>query len=232
MPDMTRPAIQEQCERGQELLMRTDYVQAESVLASAEAAAWDARDYDSLARLYMPLQEARRQRRQRCSEGVVRLDIIARQPDDVLDAAGILDQHPHGQLLVAGWQSTRPAGEVRRLARQRGLYVEVLLAMVRPGDPRSVVVHPREEDAADSPGGIIVPVADLPAGPRRGDWHASSQVMGLWERLHAPFMAAADIQVDPVQRMEGYRKVIRIDYACELAHQRIADVARGLAKEG
>ena len=28
----------------------------------------------------------------------------------------------------------------------------------------------------------------------------------MWERLHAPFLAAADMQVDPVQKIEGYRR--------------------------
>ena len=56
------------------------------------------------------------------------------------------------------------------------------------------------------------------------------QVMQLWERLHGPFLAAADMQVDPVRKIEGYRKTIRVDYACELAHQRTSLVARELAR--
>jgi hypothetical protein len=48
----------------------------------------------------------------------------------------------------------------------------------------------------------------------------------MWERLHAPFLAAADMQVDPLQKIEGYRRTIRVDYACELAHQKASTVAR------
>jgi hypothetical protein len=54
--------------------------------------------------------------------------------------------------------------------------------------------------------------------------------MGLWERLHLPFLAAADMQADPVQRIEHYRRTIRVDYACELAHQKLSDVARELGR--
>ena len=36
---------------------------------------------------------------------------------------------------------------------------------------------------------------------------------------------------DPIQKIEGYRKTIAVDYACELAHQKLADVARTIARE-
>jgi hypothetical protein len=55
--------------------------------------------------------------------------------------------------------------------------------------------------------------------------------MAMWERLHAPFLAAADMQVDPVQQIEGYRRTIRVDYACELAHQKASTVARQLSRQ-
>src|SRR5476651_2360561 len=61
--------IQSLCQLGQEQLTRMEYLEAERTLAAAEKPAWDVRDFDALARLYMPLQEARRQRRQRCGEG-------------------------------------------------------------------------------------------------------------------------------------------------------------------
>src|SRR5687767_6746386 len=101
---MTTLDLQSRCERGQELLMETAYLEAETVLADAEKEAWSARDFDTLARLYMPLQEARRQRRQRCGEGVVCLDLIAQGPDDTVDGTHIVENYPHGQLLVAGFQ--------------------------------------------------------------------------------------------------------------------------------
>jgi hypothetical protein len=54
--------------------------------------------------------------------------------------------------------------------------------------------------------------------------------MSMWERLHAPFLAQADMTHDPEQKIEAYRRTIAVDYACELAHQRLADVARALGK--
>src|SRR5438105_5189631 len=97
------------CELGQQQLMSMQYLQAEATLARAEELAWAARDFDTLARLYMPLQETRRQRRQRCGEGIVRLDLLAAGPDEQPDPRQIISDTPHGQLLVAGWGTTAPA---------------------------------------------------------------------------------------------------------------------------
>src|SRR5688572_26100595 len=130
---MTPHELQDLCELGQEQLMRMDYLRAEAALARAEELAWAAQDWDTLARLYMPLQEARRQRRQRCGEGMVVLDLIASGPDDEqVDAARVVESFPQGQLLVAGWGSVEPAKAVRRLQAEHGLYVETFLAAAYP----------------------------------------------------------------------------------------------------
>ena len=105
---MTALDVQETCEQGQSLLMETRYLEAERVLAGAEKIAWEVRDWDTLSRLYMPLQEARRQRRQRCGEGIVALDLVAEGASDEVDPAQVLANYPHGQLLVAGWGSIKP----------------------------------------------------------------------------------------------------------------------------
>src|SRR5439155_9838256 len=239
--------LQSRCELGQQQLMRTEYLDAEATLAAAETDAWKARDFDTLARLYMPLQEARRQRRQRCGEGVVCLDLIADGPDDQIDGRRITENYPHGQLLVAGWQTIAPALQVRRLQREHKLYVETFLAAVYPigGPGRAVVIAPLEDVALPDgqsnsiddlirrlPAHCIVTSADqLPQGIRKGDSNTYAEVMAMWERLHAPFLAAADMQVDPIQKIEAYRKTQRVDYGCELAHQKAADVARELARE-
>src|SRR5438552_3365286 len=72
--------LQSLCELGQHELERMEYLAAEATLVKAEALALAQGDFDTLGRLYMPLQEARRQRRQRCGEGVVCLDLIAPGP--------------------------------------------------------------------------------------------------------------------------------------------------------
>jgi hypothetical protein len=239
---MALPNLQSYCEQGQELLERMDYIGAEAALVAAEKLAFEQNDFDTLARLYMPLQEARRQRRQRCAEGIVCLDLI-----DEPRAQETIEKYPHGQLLVAGSGSIKPAVEIRALQKHRGLYVETFLAASYPvGAGRAVVIVPVENVSLPpvDPNRsiddlirllpahcIVLSEADLPRGPRPGDWKTYAEVMAMWERIHSPFLALADQTVDPLVKIEEYRKTIRVDYACEFAHQRLSDTARKYARD-
>ncbi len=239
--------VQALCEAGQEALVRTDYLAAEAALAEAERLAWAMRDFDTLARLYMPLQEARRQIRLRAGEGIVCLDLLAQGPDDRLSGDHVIRNFPHGQLLVAGWGTIEPAVTVRRMAREHRLYVETFLAAVYPvGGARAVVIAPaadarlpemRDRSTIDEllnqvpRQSIVLHESELPTGQRRGTAETFSEVASLWERLHGPFLAAAEAEADPLRRIEGYRRTIQVDPACELAHQKLSDTARQLARE-
>ena len=243
---MTPEALQELCEAGQEALMRMDYLRAEAALAEAERHAWAAGDWDTVARLYMPLQEARRQRRLRCGEGTVALDLISEGPQDRVDGRRVVENYPHGQLLVAGWGTIEPALRVRQLQQEHSLFVETFLAAVYPvGAGRAVAIVPTEDvrlpepapgQSVDSliarlpPHSMVLGAEELPRGTRRGTTETYAGVMDLWERLHLPFLATADTQAEPVQKMEHYRKTIRVDYACELAHQKLSQVAREMGR--
>jgi hypothetical protein len=244
---MTKQELQDVCEQGSRMLVETEYLAAEKVLAGAEKIAWENQWWETLARVYMPLQEARRQARQRRGEGVVKLDVWAENENDVVKAGHVLDHWPHGQLLVAGWGTIRPAVDVRREAAERGLYVETFLGAVYPiGGKRAIVIVPTEDvrlPAVGEVGSIDELMKKLPVnalvssedqivrGERKGTTETYAEVMGMWEKLHLPFLAAADAEAEPVRKMEGYRRTIRVDPACELAHQRLADVARGMARD-
>jgi hypothetical protein len=78
---------------------------------------------------------------------------------------------------------------------------------------------------------VVMHEDELPKGERQGTYETYGEVMALWERLHLPFLAAADMQVDPIQKIEHYRRTILVDYAYELAHQKLSDVAKSLARE-
>ena len=242
---MLEASSQDLCELGQQQLMRTEYLDAEATLALAEAQALESRDWDLLSRLYMPLQEARRQRRQRCGEGTVCLDLLAENSQDRVRGEHIVQNYPHGQLLVAGWGSIEPALEVRRLAAEHKLYVETFLAAVYPvGSARAVVIVPTPDVRLPDPRpmlidqllpqlpphSIVLGEAELPRGSRKGSYETFAETMALWERLHAPFLAAADMLIDPLQKIEAYRMTIGVDYACELAHQKLSAVARELMR--
>lgn len=242
---MTGQELQSLCELGQRQMMEMRYLESEATLARAEREAWAMRDWDALSRLYLPLQETRRQRRQRCGEGVVCLDLLAQGPDDAIGPMHIVQNFAHGQLLIAGWGSVEPALRVRELAAHHELYLETFLAAVYPTDEERIIAivgfpDVRLPEPAPTPlrdlvqllpaHAVVLKESELPTGSRRGTPQTYGQTMALWERLHQPFLAAADQQPDPIRRMEGYRTAIRVDYACELAHQKLSDVARGMMR--
>ena len=238
---MAERSLQDLCEEGQQKLLATDYFGAEKLLMRAELFAWNARDWDTLSRVYMPLQESRRQRRQRCGEGIVKLDLIARNTQSPLEPEQITARYPHGQLLVAGFGSIEPAVSVRRIAWEQGLYLETFLGAVYPVNDSFVVaivptadisLPPVDGRPLDRllltlpPFSIVLSESDLPSGERKGTDATYAQTMCLWERLHLPFLAAAEQTSDPVRKMAAFRRVIEVDYASELAHQHLSLTAR------
>ena len=244
-PEAGAESLQDLCEQGQERLMATDYWGAERLLSRAERIAWDARDFDTLARLYMPLQETRRQRRQRCGEGVVALDLVSEGEADHIDPVHVITHYPHGQLLVAGWGTIAPALKVRELAEANGLFAETFLAAAYPmGAGKAVVIVPTADVALPAARGqsidqlvrelpahsIVLSESELPQGVLKGSPETYARTMDLWERLHGPFLAAADNTPEPIMKMEGYRRTIAVDYACELAHQKLSAVAAELER--
>lgn len=245
--------LQALCERGQQQLMATDYLAAEATLVQAADVAESIDDYDTLGRLYFPLQEARRQRRQVCGEGIIKLDWLATGPDDPPDPAAILDRYPNGQLLVAGWADLGPSLAVRQLAAERKLYVETFLAAIYPVGERvgvgvGVVALVPTADEPLPPadvgrqGGmeallaqlpahsILLRTDDLPSGERPGNAETFARTMALWEQLSLPFLNAARARTEPRERIAGYKKAISADYACEKAHQWLAADALELAR--
>lgn len=242
MPEHT---LQDLCEEGQRKLQATDYLGAEKTLMRAEFLAWNARDWDTLSRVYMPLQETRRQRRQRCGEGIVKLDFVAREGAE-LDPDRIVEAYPHGQLLVAGFGTIEPAVSVRRIAFERGLYLETFLAAAYPVNDRiAVAVVPTADVALPPPDGrpldrliltlppfsIVLTEDQLTPGERKGSDDTYAHTMSIWEQLHLPFLSAAEQTTDAFRKMAAFRRVIEVDYACELAHQHLSQTARKLMQK-
>jgi hypothetical protein len=227
---MTIEELQALCESGQRELMATNYLAAEKILASAEQIAFDQREFETLSRLYMPLQEARRQRRQRCGEGIVHLGLIAKSSADKLSPEQIIEQYPFGQLLIAGWGTIEPALQFRRLAAERNLYVDTFLAAVLPNSDGLIAIVPEEVSSPDlASHSLVFEAEQLSPSPQQGTYETYSRIMQIWESLHTPFLQLADSLKDPIEKIQAYRRTIHIDYACELAHQKLAAVAARLS---
>jgi hypothetical protein len=167
--------------------------------------------------------------------------------DAAIDADRLIEKYPHGQLLIAGWGTIAPACAFRTLQAQRGLYVDTYLGAVYPaeaaGAARLVAIVPLDQVTMPPPlprsiealasllpaNAIVLKEDELPV-PRTGDTETYAWTMSLWERLHTPFLAAADNQADLARKMDAYRQTIAVDYACELAHQNLSKAARAHAR--
>jgi hypothetical protein len=241
--------LQQLCEQGQRELMRMDYLLAQATLLRADQLALTLSDFETLSRLYMPLQETRRQVRQRCGEGTIQLRLLADGPEDSrIDPEQLIRQYNCGQLLIAGWGTLEPARQFRALATEQDLYVETFLAAVypasAPASARLIAVLPLAECVLPSPivrtqqelqtllpaGSIVLQEDELPPSQTKGNIQSYAWTMNLWEKLHAPYLAAADAEPDLLRRMDGYRKAIAVDYACELAHQKLSAAAAAHAQ--
>ena len=108
-------------ERASALLEATNYLPCEAACVQALELARQDGDYDRIARIMMPLQEARRQRRQIAEDaGVFVLTGHHRKPEE------ILDKHPAGCLLLTDPPYTAEDEQaLRALARQRNCFVEI-----------------------------------------------------------------------------------------------------------
>ncbi len=227
--------------------MATRYLEAQQVLEHAARDALAAGDFDTLARVHMPLQESARQARLRSGEGIVRFDAIAAGPGALPSATELLEQTPHGQLIVAGWGELTPSIEFNHLARLQRKYAQTFLAAAFPvaGGEVAVVLTPTADVALPTPTprpidelirwlpphAILLNRRDLPDQPQQGTVQTFARMAAWWEALHSPFLAQARAVADPRPRIDALNRVLSVDDACELAHQELSAAARALARQ-
>ncbi|MDX1564629.1 MAG: hypothetical protein R3236_04440 [Phycisphaeraceae bacterium] len=120
---MTETTIDQVMEQASEALARTHYAACEKLCLEAMDRALKQQDYDHVARIALPLQEARRQRRQAADDRGVHMLTGPRKA-----IAQILNDHPTGGLLLTAPPYTpQDARDLAAEARDRGLNVEVVL---------------------------------------------------------------------------------------------------------
>ena len=120
---MSNQNINRIMEEASDALAKMEYLRCEKLCLEGLKLARDEKDYDTYARILMPLQEARRQRRQAAEDAGVFL-----VTGEKLSAEGILDAYPEGCLILQSDTYTEEdLHAVRELACEKGLLVEVLL---------------------------------------------------------------------------------------------------------
>ncbi len=107
-----------------ESLARMDYLTCERLCLEALAASRQAQAWPEYARILLPLQESRRQRRMIAADGAVRLGTT----ELMSKPAGWLDEHPACCIVLTRPHDESTARLLLETARDRGQYVEVMWA--------------------------------------------------------------------------------------------------------
>jgi len=228
--------LDEQMERASEALARMDYLTCEARCVQALAEARDRRLWRYYARILLPLQEARRQRRQIAAEGTIRLGTgsLGGEPGDWLDqleSGCIVVSPPHGRAeATALWQA----------ARDQRRYVEVLLTdsdltadawrvlsftgpaitCQRPAPPTSWRDQWLAADAVPEP---------APAGESQtpADWCLDT-IEALGDAAIDKVEARTDAIPGGEMRVELLEPLLDVVPDHEILHQKLGDAARAI----
>ena len=240
---------------GQQHLAAGRYVPARRALESAESIAWRQRDTQSLARLYLPLLEARRQIRYNAAEGLLVVLNPATPPAEQQKQFREFLNSPAGTILlpcISGSPRHHAAclfaGSVQYESRRTGRWLEALLLLTHknetrlspPADPTVAAGFPitTTTDPTKILGPSTEPNLTVPLPPpgryTSGPLHAllreslliAPEALALkWQHRHAPAKAA-----DPWEELAWLRLALRIDPACEPITMRLIALAEALLR--
>lgn len=218
-------------------LTRMDYLDCEARCLRALADAHDRRAWDDYARILLPLQESRRQRRLIAADGAIRLGAADMDlaPHAVLAAVERLGEA--GACLVLTPPARRAdAAAIQDAARDARMYLEVLCAQP-VASPSDVPVAWRVTAAAGDPPACLVPA---PPADCRDRWltrraaatlrsRAAAWFLAAGEALGNAALAAIDPDAPPDRRMRDLRRAVDAVTDHELLHQHLFDAVARLA---
>lgn len=127
MPSYT-DQLQSLMEQASQALADMDYLACEDLCLQALDIARKNEDWPDYARVLLPLQESRRQRRVIAAEGTIRLGTSDLPPDLPPDPITWLGNLQIGCVLVTHPHSAQTARQLVENARRQHLYIEVLFA--------------------------------------------------------------------------------------------------------
>lgn len=232
-------------------LSRMEYLVCEARCLEALAVARQQSDWAYYARILLPLQEARRQRRMIAAEGVVRLGSagLEGQPTDWLDTVA------PGCIVLTQPHTAATARELATTVRTKRLCAEVLLADNPVTAPRWTLrayngpsvncevaapaadwldrwLVPDDGDAVE-PAATDTPSGSGGAGPaaaegaRPVDWF-----LDACEALGDAALAQVSSPLGDPKRIEELERCLDVVTDHEIVHQALGDAARALFHTG
>jgi hypothetical protein len=224
-------AIGQIMEQASLALGRMDYLTCEARCLEALGLARQRQRWSDYARILLPLQEARRQRRQIAADGRVRLGTsnLPGDPGAWLDGLG------DGCMVVTAPHGREHAEALRRAADERGRYVEVLYAPRAPQSGRWSIATfsgpPVEIERAAPPASWVNRWLDAEESAiavngvttRPVDWFLDST-----ELLGDAALVQVDAPPGTVVRIRQLEARLAAQSDHEILHQRLADAARAM----
>ncbi|MEX0886909.1 MAG: hypothetical protein WD009_10770 [Phycisphaeraceae bacterium] len=231
-------------DRASHALTRMDYLTCEDLCMQALARAREAADWPYYARILMPLQEARRQRRLIAADGAIRLGTSRRQSADKwlssLQAGCLLLTYPHtaadARQLDAEARHERRHIELLladnpidddhyRITSFRGPSVSCVVA-APPVDWRDIWLAPgeRPEPGAEDDGDVTAG-GDTEPGRTPADWFLDAA-----EALGDAAIQHVTADEGDVERIEQLEAMLAVATDHEILHQRLGDAARAMAR--
>lgn len=218
-------ALDNLMETASQALAELNYAQCESLCLDALGQARDQQDWVMYQRVLLPLQEARRQRRQAALDGPILLGTPKRHDDQ----AQLLGDAEQGCVVLTWPYTASDAEALSELLSSQPQPIELLFA----------------DNAADSPTWRITSVngpglsIDLPAPKTdwRGQWIDPSKVtpptpahwfMQASEALGNAALAAIEVQPGSLDYLQALEQALACVDDHEILHQRLAAAAKSL----
>ena len=212
-------------EQASQALAALDYPQCEALCLRALAQARDAKDWQGYSRVVLPLQEARRQKRQAALDGRICLGTEA----GTGDLCALLDGLDAGCIVVTPPYTTDDAARLDAAARAGRRPIEILYASP-DSDGRAWAVHSYH-------GLLFEAIRPAPPEAFRGGWHAGQQghpvtpahwFMQASEALGNAAIHAAQAPLGSGVRLDQLEQALPSVGDHELLHQALADAARAM----
>ncbi len=232
---------------GQQHLVLGRYIAARRDLEAAEAVAWRQRDPLSLARIYLPLLEARRQIRQNATDGVI---VIAHPHDSRAEHQLFSDftKASAGTLLVVSPHAGKLAGSITYAAQRTGACLDTLLLLEHaqhtricsPADPHFAAgldvrftTTPTDMIAPDVLTDAIIPLPPVGTYISGHPLHAVAResLVVAWEALALKWQARHPARAQPWEELAWLRLALRIDPAAEPIAMRLMALAEAISRQ-
>ena len=215
-------------QRASDALAHMDYLACEALCLEALHEARRRGDWPYYARILLPLQEARRQKRMIAAEGAIRLgtaDLARPEP------AWLASMPAGGCVLLSPPHTPDDAIALAQAANEKRMCIELLLAE-RAGDAQTWTLRSFQ--------GPLVR-CDVPAPPhewrerwldpaaaRRGDVTVADWFLDAAESLGDVALAKVDLALPPAERLARLEAMLPVVQDHELLHQRLGDAARAM----